>query len=338
MYTITPKQAYQEIVECASVGLVPLITSSPGMGKSSIVNQVAKDYRLKLIDIRLGQAMPEDLNGFPMRNGNKASFVPFDIFPLEGDELPDGCEGWLLFLDEFTSATKPVQAAAYKLVLDRMVGTNKLHPQVIIVAAGNKVTDKAVVNQMSTAMQSRLVHYEMEVSGPEWLEHAVTKGLDHRITGFISYMPSKLMDFRPDHQDKTFPCPRTWEFLSKLVKGKPVGPEIGARIAGTIGQGAAVEFITFAQEFDRLPKFADIINDPVNTPVPEEASTKYATLSMLIDRFDEKSLDQVIDYVERFPTEIQIIFCRGAVAKKSDIHDRNQKFSGYLRRMVRYLQ
>lgn len=338
MYTVTPKQAQAEIIKCISVGLTPLLLSSPGMGKSSLVHQVAKEYNLKVIDLRLSQCTPEDLQGYPMRSGNKATFTPFDLFPLAGEAVPEGYDGWLLFLDELTSATKPVQAAAYKLILDRMVGSYHLHEQVAIVGAGNKATDKAVVNQMSTALQSRLIHFELELNVDEWQELAIKQDFDHRIRGFISYMPSRLMDFRPDHTDKTFPCPRTWEFLSRLVKGDEVSAAIGPRIAGTIGQGAAVEFITFAQEYDRLPRFADIIRDPQGVAVPRESSTKYATMSMLIEHFDTKNLDQVLDYVSRFDIEIQIIFCRGAVVRNPGIRTGHAKFGQYLTKMVRYLQ
>ncbi|MGQ0565624.1 MAG: ATP-binding protein [Gemmobacter sp.] len=335
--TLKPSQVFTEIVHCISAGLTPLILSSPGLGKSSLVHQVARDYRLKIIDLRLSQCTPEDLQGYPMRNGNKATFTPFDIFPLEGDDIPEGHEGWLLFLDELTSATKPVQAAAYKLILDRMVGSFHLHPNVAIVAAGNKSTDKAVVNQMSTALQSRLVHYELEVSVKDWMDYAIRSGIDYRITGFINYMPSKLMDFRPDHQDKTFACPRTWEFLSRLIKDQEVSFDIAARVAGTIGSGTGVEFITFAQEFDRLPKLRDILSSPANTPVPAENSTKYATISMLIEHFTDDNLDQMIVYLKRFDIEFQVIFCRGAVTKDRTLRDKSKAFSSYIESMTRYL-
>lgn len=344
MFTVTPKTLFDLILHTISRGLVPLTTSSPGMGKSSIINQVAKAARLKVIDLRLSQCTPEDLQGFPMRTGNKATFTPFDIFPLEGDEVPDGYDGWLLFLDELTSATKPVQAAAYKLILDRMVGSFKLHPNVAIVAAGNKSSDKAVVNQMSTALQSRLLHFELTVSAKEWTEVAYKLGFDHRVIAFINYMPSKLMDFRPDHTDTTFPCPRTWEFLSKLIKDQEIAnsgddeQSFGPLISSAIGEGTAVEFITFAKEFHRLPKFASIISDPDGTPVPPEMSTKYATMAMLIENFDEKNLDQVLKYVEKFGVELQVIFCRGAVARKPKIRSGHPKFGEYLTKMVRYLQ
>ena len=337
MFTITPKQAYDEILACISVGLTPLLTSSPGMGKSSLVRQIAEDHRLKLIDLRLSQCTPEDLQGFPMRQGNKAVFTPFSVFPLEDEEPPEGYDGWMLFLDELTSATKPVQAAAYKLVLDRMVGSFALHPHVAIVSAGNKATDKAVVNQMSTALQSRLIHFELAVSQEETVELFYKLGVDHRIISFISYMPSRLMDFRPDHHEKTFPCPRTWEFLSRLIKDKDITNSMGARIAGTIGEGTATEFVTFAREFERLPKYADIVSAPLATQVPPEVSTKYATMSMLVENIKVQDLDAVLDYVERFDIEMQILFCRGIVTKHPQIKSTHVKFGEYLRNMVRYL-
>lgn len=343
MITISPRQAYEEVLACVSVGLTPMLASSPGLGKSSIVSQVARDHRLALIDLRLSQCTPEDLQGFPMRQGDKAVFTPFSMFPLAGDSLPvdengEEMQGWLLFLDEITSGTKPVQAAAYKLILDRMVGSFHLHENLAIVAAGNKATDKAVVVQMSTALQSRLVHYEMEASPNQWIEWAFKNGIDHRIISFISYMPSKLMDFRPDHQDKTFPCPRTWEFLSRLVKDQDITQKFMPRIAGTIGEGVATEFITFAREFERLPRIDDIVANPTQTPLPPEVSTKYATMSMLVENINEKNIKPILTYIDRFDIEMKILFMRGAVARDPDLPVESDAFAAMMKSMVRYLQ
>ena len=343
MITISPNESYTEIVKNISVGLTPMLASSPGLGKSAVHRQVAKDHRLKLIDLRLSQCTPEDLNGFPMREGNKAVFTPFDIFPLEGDSLPfdeDGneLEGWLLFLDEISSASKQVQAAAYKLILDREVGSFKLHANVAISSAGNLATDKAVTVAMSTALQSRLVHYEMEANVDQWIDWAFKEGIDHRIISFISYMPTRLMDFRPDHQDKTFPCPRTWEFLSRLIKGEPVSHKILARVAGTIGAGVATEFITFCKEFDRLPKVDDIIADPANVALPPEVSTKYATMSMLVEHFKEKTVKPILEYIGRFDIEMRILFMRGAVSTDPDLPIKNEAFAAEMKTLARYLQ
>ncbi|UWJ04360.1 hypothetical protein [Escherichia phage vB_EcoS_Uz-1] len=159
------RQARNFIIRALKAGNVPFLTSSPGMGKSAIIRSIAEEFGMKLIDHRLSTSAPEDLSGLPFRNGDRAEFIPFaDLFPIEGDKIPEGYNGWLLFLDEFPSARKEVIAAAYKLILDRMTGQKKLHPNVMIICAGNKATDRAIVNPLGTAMQSRVVHFEMELN------------------------------------------------------------------------------------------------------------------------------------------------------------------------------
>lgn len=112
LLTLPPKKLKEAVKRVLTAGLVPMIEGSPGIGKSDIVRAIAKDWGLKVIDTRLSQAAPEDLNGLPMRKGDKAAFLPFENFPVEGDKVPEGYNGWLIFLDELTSAPKSVQAAA----------------------------------------------------------------------------------------------------------------------------------------------------------------------------------------------------------------------------------
>ena len=105
-------QAISMITKYIKAGLVPMLVGSPGCGKSQIIHQIAQFYNLKLIDLRLSQCDPCDLLGFPSIVGNKAGYKPMDTFPIEGDPIPEGYSGWLLFFDEFNAAPRSVQAAA----------------------------------------------------------------------------------------------------------------------------------------------------------------------------------------------------------------------------------
>lgn len=320
-----PSDAKKAAITCVVAGLVPFIQSSPGLGKSSLTHEIAKGGNLKLIDVRLSQCAPEDLQGLPMKKligkTERATFTPFDTFPLEGDPLPPGKDGWLLFLDEFNSASKSVQAAAYKLVLDRMVGNHRLHPAVAIVCAGNLQTDKAIVNQMSTAMQSRLIHIVMESDKAEWIDWATSTDIDYRVIGFIEFQPKKLHLFNPDHQELTFPCPRTWEFVSKLVKNKQDISDMIPLLSGAISPGVALEFVKFCEEYTRIPKLSAIVNDPKNTMVPVELSTRFAVLTMLMANSTVSNIKKVVEYISRFKPEEQIIFYRGALNRDPALRD-----------------
>ena len=201
-------QAISMIAKFIRARLVPMVTGSPGIGKSNIVHQIAAEYGLKVIDVRLAQCDPCDLLGFPTITGEKASYKPMDTFPIEEDTIPKGYNGWILFLDELNSAPMAVQAAAYRLILDRMVGNHKLHKNVAIVAAGNLESDNAIVQPMSTALQSRMAHLELVVDAKEWVDWASSNGVDHRITSYINFRPDALYTFSPDHTDKTYASPR----------------------------------------------------------------------------------------------------------------------------------
>ncbi|MCW6831714.1 hypothetical protein [Salmonella enterica] len=105
-----------------------------------------------------------------------------------------------------------------------MTGQKKLHPKVMIVCAGNKQTDRAIVNPMGTAMQSRVVHLEMEINFDIFVEDVmIPQKWDERLVAFLHANTSYLHDFDPAHKNKTFCCPRKHtaiqesNFLSKAA-------------------------------------------------------------------------------------------------------------------------
>lgn len=312
VYRSSPRLVREHIIRCLYAGVVPFVKSSPGMGKSSIMRSIAKELNLYLIDHRLSTSPPEDLSGLPrFRPDGKAEFSPFDIFPVEGDEIPEGYDGWLIFLDEFNSAKKDTMAAAYKIVLDKMVGQRRLHSRCLIACAGNLGTDRAIVNDIGTAMQSRVVHIEMETNFNEWLaDVAIKEGYDPRIIAYLNFRNQALLDFRPDHTDSTFCCPRTWEFMNKLVTGHEIVDKDIPLYAGTITSGEAVQFVQFCKVFGSIPTIAMIIADPKATAVPNDASSRWAVISMIADKATEDNLEKLGVYADRFDMTFRILFWR----------------------------
>lgn len=356
LYRVTPRQAAKFIEECIYAKLVPFVQSSPGLGKSSIMKQIAKKLELKLIDHRLSTSGPEDLSGLPafvdspvwgkndegddvvVEYRKEARFHPFaDLFPLRGTLLPKGMQGWMVFLDEINSAPKAVQAASYKLLLDNMTGQHHLHDNVVLTAAGNLATDRAITNPLSTAMQSRLVHIEMEANYDEWLyDVALPENYDSRIVAYLSQYPAKLMDFRPDHQERTFCCPRTWEFTNKLIKGKVVGDDKAQLLAGTITSGTAVDFVQFTKVFANLVTVNEIRQDPLNCRVPHDAGTKWAITASMMEWVTEENFDDFATYAGRFDLSFKVLFFRTVLVRKPSLRQ-HPAFIRALAELSRYL-
>lgn len=312
-------EAAELVTTALKAQLVPMIHGSPAVGKSAIVKQIAKQFGLKLIDLRLSQCDPTDLLGFPdiarSLTRPKAGYVPMETFPIEGDKIPENFNGWLLFLDEFNSAPPAVQASAYKLVLDRMVGVHHLHKKVAIVCAGNLETDGAIVQPMSTALQSRLVHLEVVVDAKGWNDWAHTEKFDHRITSYIEFRPDHIYTFSPDHSDKTYASPRTWEFVHKILGVTEVTKQTLPLLVGTVGEGVAREFFGFCQIHEKLPKIETIATSPETVQVPSEPSIQFALCGAIAANTTKDNCANLLEFVKRMPAEFQVVCVRSMVKR-----------------------
>lgn len=305
------KELQRAVEVCLLSKVVPFIQGSPGIGKSDLVKAIAKKYKLKLIDIRLSQCDPTDLNGLPKLDGDVATYLPFDTFPTENTELPENTDGWLIFLDEINSAPRSIQAAAYKLILDRMVGNHKLHKKVAIVCAGNKDTDNAVVNPLSTALRSRFVTLPLEVNVDNWIEWAINNDIDYRIIAYIKWKSiGALYDFNPENTNDAYACPRSWYMLNKILKtlGNEDIKNYMSLVTGTVGK-QGVQFCTYAEYCKKLPKIEEIYDGSIigkmktKTYSIEESFMLTSFVFAHVKDITPDTVGNVLDFLDLFSKE-----------------------------------
>lgn len=337
LYRVGPRKARELILDCLQADVSVMVEGPPGGGKSSVIKSIADEAFLDMTDHRVSTSVPEDFTGLPRFDENGyARFSPFaDLFPLSDRPIPDGKKGFMLFLDEFNSGKEDVMAAAYKLILDRKIGQHSLHEACAIVAAGNRMEDRAIVNEVGTAMQSRMAWIEMQVIFEEWLYDVALKyDYDYRIIAYLSQFKDKLMDFRPDHTDKTFCCPRTWEFMNRLVKGKTFS-EIpdpnnaqnviwemdgkAALYAGTITSGVAAEFIRYTRIGKAMPTLEDILADPTGIAIPQDASLMWMIISNIMSQVTPENYMSLGMYANRFEMSFKILFFRSVLVRNKNL-------------------
>ena len=175
------------------------IWGAPGIGKSSIVRQIAERRRMPLIDIRASLLDPTDLRGIPMIQDGTAVWCPPSFLPKKSDKPG------ILFLDEINAAPPLVQAALYQLILDRRVGEYELPEGWRIIAAGNRREDKAVTFRLSSALANRFIHLNLEVDPDDWHAWATNRGIIPEVTAFLKYRPQLLQAASEDEQKSDKP-------------------------------------------------------------------------------------------------------------------------------------
>lgn len=295
---------------------------SMGVGKSTLVKDVAVQLSKKLhtkvavTDIRLLNFSPVDLRGIPSADAQKEFTVWLKpkIFDLPEDGIS------ILFLDEISAAPQSLQAAAYQIALDKRIGEFALPKNCIVICAGNRTTDRSVAFRMPKALANRLIHFEIASDFDSWMEWAMQHEIDERVIGYLAFDNSRL-NTEPDIEELAFPTPRSWEFVSRLLKTTGKTPsEIHSLIAGCVGVSNALEFESWCQVYHKLPKTADILSGKCTVQV-KEPDVIYALISSLLtciscrkDAVSARELENVCAYASQFPADFSAMFFRGMLA------------------------
>lgn len=320
--TVTPNEAKRSIRKCVKIKRPVFMWGPPGIGKSEIVAQIAEEQNRPVIDVRLSLWEPTDIKGIPYYNSslNTMSWAPPTELPTDPDSNA------ILFLDELNSAAPATQAAAYQLILNRRVGTYQLPKNVAIVAAGNRETDKGVTYKMPAPLANRFLHLELRHDFDDWLNWATTNRIHEQVVGYLGFAKQDLYDFDPRSASRSFATPRSWSFVSDLLKDDDIDEStLTDLVSGAIGQGLAIKFMAHRKVSAQMPNPVDILNGKVKKCNIKEISAMYSlNISMCYelqeaDRKGVKNWNDMADHffefmLENFPTELCIMGAKIALS------------------------
>ena len=325
--TVTSSQARKSILKAFKVKRPLFLWGPPGIGKSELVEGITQELGGHMIDLRLGQMEPTDIRGIPFYNKDNGKMDWAEPIDLPSQELADDYPVVVLFLDEMNSAAPSVQAAAYQLILNRRIGKYRLPDNVVIVAAGNRESDKGVTYRMPTPLANRFIHQEMRHDFPSWQEWAVQNKIHKDVVGYLSFAKQDLYDFDAKSASRAFATPRSWTFVSQLLNDEEGDDEtVMNLIAGTVGEGLAVKFMAHRKIAGRMPKPEDILSGKVDTLDVKEVSAMYSlVISMCYElkaavekKVDDKKFHAMADnffayMMKNFETELVVMGARIAL-------------------------
>ena len=286
--TITSVQARKAVLKAFQAKRPVFLWGPPGIGKSEVVQEISDELGGFVIDLRMAQMEPTDIRGIPYFNKdiNKMDWAaPVD---LPDEEFASQYPVVVLFLDEMNSAPPAVQAAGYQLILNRRVGKYRLPDNVVIVAAGNRDSDKGVTYRMPMPLANRFLHLEMRPDFTAWQNWAVDKGIHKDVVGYLSFAKQDLYEFDSKSSSRAFATPRSWVFVSDLLKDEDVDTDtLFNLVAGAVGEGLAVKFMAHRKVAGRMPEPSDILSGKVKDLSVKEISAMYSlTVSMCYELRD----------------------------------------------------
>jgi hypothetical protein len=299
-----------------------LVTGAPGVGKSDIVAQAAKDAGADVIISHPAVADPTDAKGLPWiaKDGDSATFLPFG----ELAQAIRATKPTVWFLDDLGQAPPSVQASFMQLLLARRVNGHLLPGCVTFIAATNRRTDRAGVSGILEPVKSRFAAIvELEADLDDWCRWAFANDVPAELIAFLRFRPDLLCAFQATADLTNSPVPRTWAHAGKLLAlGLPMALQHQA-IVGAVGEAAAVEFGAFLRLYRDLPSIDAILMDPDAAPIPEQPATRYAVVTALAMRSTERNFGRVARYAERLTDggagEFAALLVRDAARKDAAI-------------------
>lgn len=294
-----------------------MLWGPPGVGKSSIVEQLGETYEIPVREMRTSQMDPIDVKGIPQVVNGRTVFCPPAELP---DAARDGEEG-LLFVDEINAGSRATMAAFMQLFLTRRLGEYELPEGWIVLAAGNRTTDHAVANAMPTSLNNRLMHFHIEPDLDTTVKYGLEKGWPMEVLQFLRLRPELLHKMTADVDEDAFPSPRSWEFVVGAKITEIANPTLRREaLLACVGQAGMVEFEGFLQTFSTLPSIDDVILNPLTAPMPEEMTAKYAVITALIKRAERGTINAIVQYLSRFEEkEFSVLGMKDIMAVKPEL-------------------
>ena len=325
--TVTSVQARKSLLKAFNKKRPLFLWGPPGIGKSELVADIAQELGGYMIDLRLGQMEPTDIRGIPFYNKDSGKMDWAEPVDLPTKEFAEQYPMVVLFLDEMNSAAPSVQAAAYQLILNRRVGKYVLPENVVLVAAGNRESDKGVTYRMPTPLANRFIHQEMRVDFASYQEWAVNNNIHKDVVGYLTFAKQDLYDFDPKSASRAFATPRSWTFVSQILEDEDGDDDtIMNLIAGTVGEGLAVKFMAHRKIGGKMPKPEDILSGKEKDLNVKEVSAMYSlVISMCYElkaaiekKVADKQFHEMADHffkymMQNFETEIVVMGARIAL-------------------------
>lgn len=324
--TTNPTRAIDDLSALMSMGLASVMLGAPGVGKSDIARAAARKYLgaddlteigsdRNFIDFRATLVDPVDLHGLPTVDAEAmvARWVPMGLLPNGSDQT----EG-VLFIDEITNCDKSVQGALYGLVLPpHRIGDYTLPKGWKIIAAGNRVEDRAAANRMASALANRFVQMTIEPTVDDWINWAMSNDVPPQLIAFFRFRPELLNDFDGARQINA--TPRSWAMVAKIVD-QSLPEDVEQRlIMGAVGEGPGTEFLAFLRVWRNLPNPDSVLMDPAGAPVPDDSASRYAIAGALAKRVREATMEGFCEYLDRLPAEFGVMAMRDATARDVEL-------------------
>lgn len=244
---------------------VPLIIGESGVGKTSLVKDIAKSNGYYLVTIDANLLKEGEIGGLPIVENKVTVYATHSkLIEVEKALKEDKYSNVILFIDELNRCDHAVAQELMNLILNREINGYVLDERVKVIAAMNPsnkndgyYNSKYDIVDMDPAQEDRFVWVRLDSDIKEWINWGMSNegNINEHIIEFLSAFPEYL--HTPDTEETIKATPRSWERVSKAYdiylknKEKYSFNIFLNAVKGNVGINIANDFGSFVMNFKK---------------------------------------------------------------------------------------
>ncbi len=204
-----------------------LLMGPPGIGKTQIMAQIAKECGISLVSYTITHHTRQSATGLPFikekqYDGQKYSATEYtmsEIIASVYDKIEKtGIREGVLFIDEINCVSETLAPTMLQFLQCKTFGNQSVPEGWIIVTAGNPPEYNKSVREFDVVTLDRIRKMDVEENFEVWKEYALRENVHPAIITYLELKKNHFYQIETTVDGKLFVTARGWEDLSAVLK------------------------------------------------------------------------------------------------------------------------